>query len=222
MSLAANIIKALLTNHFEQTRLVTPLTDKHYSLPQGLVIHKKITLARFACLCFVIILLLKVHNKRQNLHIFQLKWLICVEKFCPFSLFTSNNLDHTFGQGLKRIFVNTVQSIQGNSCLYHCRPVLNVSNDVLTEFKHSKLSHFALQTSIYNTRNQQRKGKLLCEHVFISKLNLKKEVAPAGCLGMFFLSPEDESWLPEVTSRCQSTALYGLLTGIKPPKVPQL
>ena len=34
-SLAANTIKALLTNHFKWTRLVTLSTDKHYSLPPG-------------------------------------------------------------------------------------------------------------------------------------------------------------------------------------------
>jgi len=32
MSLTANTIMAKLTNHFQQTRLTTPVTDKHYSL----------------------------------------------------------------------------------------------------------------------------------------------------------------------------------------------
>ena len=32
MSLSANTIMALLTNHFQRTRLITSLTDKHYSL----------------------------------------------------------------------------------------------------------------------------------------------------------------------------------------------
>ena len=43
-SLAANTMKALLTNHFQRTIPVTPSTDKHYSLPPGtskVVIHKK-------------------------------------------------------------------------------------------------------------------------------------------------------------------------------------
>jgi len=31
-SLTVNAIMAKLTNHFQQTRLVTQLTDKHYSL----------------------------------------------------------------------------------------------------------------------------------------------------------------------------------------------
>ena len=31
MSLSVNTIIAKLTNHFQQTRLLTPLTDKHYS-----------------------------------------------------------------------------------------------------------------------------------------------------------------------------------------------
>ena len=53
-SLAANTMKALLTNHFKRTILVTPSTNKHYSLPPGtskVVTYKKKPLARLACLC---------------------------------------------------------------------------------------------------------------------------------------------------------------------------
>ena len=42
-------------------------------------------------------LLSKVHKESQNLHVFELKWLIYVEKLSPISLFAlyvSDNLVH--------------------------------------------------------------------------------------------------------------------------------
>ena len=55
-SLAANSIKAKLTNHISRTTLVTPTTDKHYSLPPGSCYSEEITLARLACLVFLTIM----------------------------------------------------------------------------------------------------------------------------------------------------------------------
>ena len=60
--------------------------------------------------------------------------------------------------------------------------------DFTDELKHSELSHFTLQTSIQHKVKSQKGG------------------LPAGQLGMFLLSPEDESRLPG-TGRCCSTAL---------------
>ena len=59
-NLAANTIKALLTNYFERTRLVTPSTDKHYSLPPG-TCYSQNSLACLACLSL---------NKHGNLFVF--------------------------------------------------------------------------------------------------------------------------------------------------------
>ena len=51
LSLAANTIKALPTNHFKWTRLVTPSTDKHYLLPRGTCYSQKNSCTRCMPMC---------------------------------------------------------------------------------------------------------------------------------------------------------------------------
>ena len=117
-------------------------------------------------------------------------------------------------QHLRRPFVGATRSIQGNCCPYHSRPVLNVrikpslwTTDVLTSQTNLNILNWAILPCKlqYNTRNQKGKGKLLWD-CFYLKVKSQKGGLPAGQLGMFFLSPEDESRSPG-TGRYCSTAL---------------
>ena len=116
-------------------------------------------------------------------------------------------------QKLRRRFVGATRSIPGNCCPYHWGPVLNVppslsTIDVLTSQMNLNILNWAILPCKlqYNTRNQRRKGKLLWD-CFYLKVKSQKGGLPAGQLGMFFLSPEDESQSPGTGRCCCSTAL---------------
>ena len=86
----------------------------------------------------------------------------------------------------------------------HCWPVLNIDCthrteplndrcfDLKHEFNYSELSHFALQTSI-EQKKSKRERQIIVRLLFHLKVKSQKGGRPAGRLGMFFLSSEDES-----------------------------
>ena len=128
-----------------------------------------------------------------------------------YALYASDNLVHILlhwglfpcthkPQEPKRSFVDAVQSMQGNYCPHHCRPVLNVRIEhglwktaVLTSQMDLNILNWAILPCKlqFNTRNQKWKYKLLW-----SCLHLQVEFWKVVC----FLSPEDGTGDPALHS----------------------
>ena len=60
-------------------------------------------------------------------------------------------------------------------------PLNDLCFDFTDELKHCELSHFILQTSMQHKKSKTKANYMYC-NCFISKLNLKMEVFPAGQL----------------------------------------
>ena len=75
--------------------------------------------------------------------------------------------------------------------------------DFTDEFKHSELSHFTLQTSIQHKKSKTKR-QITVRLFFYLKV---KGGLLAGQLGIFLLSPEDESRSPRTGRCCCNTAL---------------
>ena len=91
-------------------------------------------------------------------------------------------------QELRRLLVDAIRSIQRNCCPFHCRPVLNIhieqshwTINVLTSQMDLNILNWAISPCKLQNKTKNKKGNTTyCENVFISTLNLKKEVTWLG------------------------------------------
>ena len=137
---------------------------------RALILFRDAKHKRFTCK-FV-----KSPQQSQNFQFFQLKWLIYVENFSPFSsILLIIQFTFSFNQ---RLFMHIIQSTRTKKMFCWCytkhtrkllsvslkasvnrrnKPLNNRCFDFTDEFKHSELCHFTLQTSIQHKKLKKKK-----------------------------------------------------------------